>query len=191
MPTTITAITAKQSIPRLHAVYREQPDQLIQERYHLVAGSGRATEREYSRVNLLENAVAQPRYVSDFFTVRTAYEFIINNCPPRLDKSILQSCDINNYLTENISYAADMSDKIKEDMLQSVSIANGMVQAGERIVDRGEIIDNHTYNVLRSLKAIHEAKTGGTQTQGIILAGQFVLVFGLSSVSGSTYGLSA
>ena len=30
---------------RLHAVYREQPDQLIQERYHLVAGSGRATER--------------------------------------------------------------------------------------------------------------------------------------------------
>ena len=64
-----------------------------------------------------------------------------------------------------------MSDKIKEDMLQSVSIANGMVQAGERIVDRGEIIDNHTYNVLRSLKAIHEAKTGGTQTQGIILAG--------------------
>ena len=136
-------------------------------------------KEEYSRVNLLENAVAQPRYVSDFFTVRTAYEFIINNCPPRLDKSILQSCDINNYLTENISYAADMSDKIKEDMLQSVSIANGMVQAGERIVDRGEIIDNHTYNVLRSLKAIHEAKTGGTQTQGIILAGQFVLVFGL------------
>ncbi len=99
--------------------------------------------------------------MSDFFTVRTAYEFIINNCPSRLDKSILQSCDINNYLTENISYAADMSDKIKEDMLQSVSIANGMVQAGERIVDRGEIIDNHTYNVLRSLKAIHEAKTGG------------------------------
>lgn len=117
-------------------------------------------KEEYSRVNLLENAVAQPRYVSDFFTVRTAYEFIINNCPSRLDKSILQSCDINNYLTENISYAADMSDKIKEDMLQGVSIANGMVQAGERIVDRGEIIDNHTYNVLRSLKAIHEAKTG-------------------------------
>lgn len=38
-------------------------------------------KEEYSRVNLLENAVAQPRYVSDFFTVRTAYEFIINNCP--------------------------------------------------------------------------------------------------------------
>lgn len=134
---------------------------------------------DYDRVNLLENAVAQPRFVSDFFTVRTAYEFIINNCPSRLDKALLQSCDINNYLTENVTYAADMSEKIKEDMLQSVSLANGMVQVGERIVDRGEIIDNHTYNVLRSLKIIHEVKTGGAQTQGIIIAGQFVMVFGL------------
>ena len=46
-------------------------------------------------------------------------------------------------------------------------------------MDRGEIIDNHTYNVLRSLKIVHEQKSGGSQTQGIILAGQFVLVFGL------------
>ena len=136
-------------------------------------------EDEYNRVNLLENAIAQPRYLSDFFTVRTAYEFIINNCPTHLDRAILQSCDINNFLRENIAAAPDMSQKVKENMLQSVSLASGMVQAGERIVDRGEIIDNHTYNVLRSLKSIHEAKTGGTETQSIILAGQFILVFGL------------
>ena len=54
-----------------------------------------------------------------------------------------------------------------------------MVQAGERIVDRGEIIDNHTYNVLRSLKIVHETKSGGAQRQSIILGGQFVLVCGI------------
>ena len=132
-----------------------------------------------TRVNLLENAISRPYYISDFFTVRTAYEFIINNCPASLDPTVLQSCDINNYISENVSYAAEMSEKVKEDMLQGVSLASGMVQAGERIVDRGEIVDHHTYNVLRSLKIIHETKTGGTQAQSIILAGQFVLVFGL------------
>lgn len=131
------------------------------------------------QINLLENNVSNPRYSSDFFTVRTAYEFIINNSPASLDKGILQSCDINNYLNENVSYDKEMSDKVKEDMLNSVALANGMVQAGERIVDRGEIIDNETYNVLRSLKMVHESKAGGTQRQSIILAGQFVLVFGL------------
>ena len=132
-----------------------------------------------TRVNLLENAISHPYYISDFFTVRTAYEFIINNCPASLDPTVLQSCDINNYISENVSYASEMSEKVKEDMLQGVSLASGMVQAGERIVDRGEIVDHHTYNVLRSLKIIHETKTGGTQAQSIILAGQFVLVFGL------------
>ena len=132
-----------------------------------------------THVNLLENAISRPYYISDFFTVRTAYEFIINNCPASLDPTVLQSCDINNYISENVSYAAEMSEKVKEDMLQGVSLASGMVQAGERIVDRGEIVDHHTYNVLRSLKIIHETKTGGTQAQSIILAGQFVLVFGL------------
>ena len=139
----------------------------------------RLRKEERQRINIRENTVAQSRYVSDLFTVRTAYEFIINNCPASLDRAKLQSCDINDYLIENVTYDADMSEKVKNTLLQSVSIASGMVQAGERIVDRGEIIDNHTYNVLRSLKIVHEQKSGGSQTQGIILAGQFVLVFGL------------
>ena len=139
----------------------------------------RLRKEERQRINIRENTVAQSRYVSDLFTVRTAYEFIINNCPASLDRAKLQSCDINDYLIENVNYDDDMSEKFKNTLLQSVSIASGMVQAGERIVDRGEIIDNHTYNVLRSLKIVHEQKSGGSQTQGIILAGQFVLVFGL------------
>lgn len=133
----------------------------------------------YTRVKVLENNVARSVYVSDFFTIKTAYEFIINNCPPRLDKAILQSCDINNYLTENVTYDPDMSDKVREEKLKSVSLANGMVQAGERIVDRGEIIDNHTYNVLRSLKTVHESKAGGAGRQSLMMAGQFILVFGI------------
>lgn len=137
----------------------------------------RLHKEDRTRINVRENTMAHPRYVSDFFTVRTAYEFIINNCPSSLDRAKLQSCDLNDYLIENVTYDAETSDKVRNTMLQSLSLANGMVQAGERIVDRGEIIDNHTYNVLRSLKIVHESKSGGARTQGIILAGQFVLVF--------------
>ena len=61
-------------------------------------------KEEYPRINLLASSVAHPHYSSNFFTVKTAYEFIINNCPSYLDKSVLQSCDINNYLVENITY---------------------------------------------------------------------------------------
>ncbi|MDO4756898.1 MAG: HDIG domain-containing protein [Parabacteroides sp.] len=134
---------------------------------------------KYPRINLLDNNVAIPRYSSDFFTVKTAYEFIINNCPSYITKSTLQSCDINHYLKENVSYDAAMSDKVREELINSVPLSSGLIQAGERIVDRGEIIDTHTYNVLRSLKIVHETKSGGNQRQNMILAGEFILVFGL------------
>jgi putative nucleotidyltransferase with HDIG domain len=132
-----------------------------------------------SRINLLSNNVSKACYVSDLFTVRTAYEFILNNAPPHLDRDVLRTCDVNNYLTENVAYDRDMSAKVREDLLNGVSIASGMVQAGERIVDRGEIVDNRTYNILRSLKIVYESKTGGNRRQGLMIGGQFVLVFGI------------
>ncbi|MDD4516777.1 HDIG domain-containing metalloprotein [Massilibacteroides sp.] len=132
-----------------------------------------------NQVNLLESNVAQLYFASDFFTIKTAYEFIINNAPAAINKNLLQSCNINDYLTENISYDSATTDKVKEELLKSVPIANGMVQAGERIVDRGEIIDNHTYNVLRSLKIIHESQSEGGKRQNLIIAGQFTYVLGI------------
>ena len=132
-----------------------------------------------SQVNLLRSNVSQTYYTSDFFTVKTAYEFVLNNAPHTINKVLLQTCNINNYLTENVTYDQITTDKIKEELLKSVPIANGMVQAGERIVDRGEIIDNHTFNVLRSLKIVHESKSGGSQRQNIIIAGQFTYVLGI------------
>jgi len=136
-------------------------------------------KKGFPQINLIENNVSQSYYSSDLFTIKTAYEFIINNCPIRLDKTVLQSCDLNNYLVENVSYDKAMSEKIKDNILNSIPLANDMVQAGERIVDRGQIIDSHTYNELRSLKIVHETKSGGSQRQSIILAGQFILVLGL------------
>ena len=133
----------------------------------------------YAEINVVENNVSKAHFVSDLFTVKTAYEFIINNCPPRLDKKVLKACDINNYLVENVSYDSTMTARVKDELLQNVSLASGMVQAGERIVDRGEIIDGYTYNVLRSLKIVYENKTGGNQRMGMILGGQFVLVMGI------------
>jgi len=136
-------------------------------------------EDSRSRIKMLKNNVAETKYVSDLFTVRTAYEYIIHNIPPYLHPDSLRACNIDSFLTENVAYDQEMSAKVKDDLLQSIPIANGMVQAGERIVDRGEIVDTHTYNVLRSLKIVHETKTGGNQHWGYILAGQSVLVIGI------------
>ena len=155
-------------------------------------GKGILSSEEWQRLNhdqiatiqVMSNNIAQPVRTADLFTVKSAYEFIIDNCPQYLDQNLLKSCNINNYITENVTYDEAVTEKVKNEQLKNVPLASGMVQAGERIVDRGEIVDTHIYNVLRSMKILYESKAGGKQRDGLMLAGQFVLVLGILACFG-------
>lgn len=59
-----------------------------------------------------------------------------------------------------------------------------IVQSGERIVDRGEVIDRSVYNVLSSLKHVYETNTGGTSRSAIFFLGQLLLVAGVLACFG-------
>ena len=85
-----------------------------------------------------------------FYTLKSAYEKIVNERPPSLKVSTLSSLNLNDYLAPNILYDKTTSDKVKTDLLNQVVIYEGMVQSGEKIIDRGEIVDAHTFNILNS-----------------------------------------
>ncbi|MDR1357556.1 MAG: HDIG domain-containing protein [Tannerellaceae bacterium] len=174
---------AKENVVRIPPQYMQYISSSLEKIYRSGVISHEQLENmgrdDSKRIKLLENNIAQSKYAADLFTVRTAYEFIVNRTPPWLSADSLRTYNINNYLTENVVYDAEMSDKVREDMLQSLPISSGMVQAGERIVDRGEIVDNHTYNVLRSLRIVHESKSIGNRQEGIVAGAQTILVAGL------------
>lgn len=50
--------------------------------------------------------------------------------------------------------------KLQKDILSGVSWAKGFVMNGQKIIDRGEIIDQRTFDILRSLQknGTNEAK---------------------------------
>lgn len=137
------------------------------------------TAENRMHVNVITNNLSKQRKVSDFYSPKTAYEDLIDNVPEALDKKVLKSGNLERFLKPNMTYDKETSEKVLNQQLQKVSLSIGMVQAGERIIDRGEIVDAQTYNILRSLKIIHETKSGGSQQYGIIWAGQIILIFGI------------
>jgi putative nucleotidyltransferase with HDIG domain len=139
----------------------------------------KADEGRVKRVHLLRNNEARLRDISQFHTVKSAYEKILGRAPGELDPATLKSYDIDRFLVENVYEDQSLLAKILEEKYQKLSLTAGRVQAGDRIVDRGEVVDHNAYNKLRSLKIIHENKSGGKQRQSIIRGGQFVLVFGI------------
>lgn len=136
-------------------------------------------KEQFHSINKRENTRVTETPIADVYTLQTAYLRIVNNLPSQLDPGILGALDLSRYIVENLLYDEETSKKVRSEKLQQVSLASGMVQAGERIVDRGVIIDSQTYNILNSLRTITESRSGIAQRQGWIVGGIFILTAGL------------
>jgi len=69
-------------------------------------------------------------------------------------------------------------DSLQEN-LRKISPVAGMVQAGEKIVDRGEIISESVYNILRSLKINYDEQAGTLKRQAGLWTGTLILIGGI------------
>lgn len=133
-----------------------------------------ATKKKTLR--LREDKEAKTREIESFYTLKSAYEKIINEAPPSLAENKLKAADVHNYLQENIVYDASTSEKAKNEFVQQVSPTIGMVQAGERIIGEGEIIDQNVFNILSSLKKVTQDRTGPGGRSNLIVLGEFFLI---------------
>ena len=90
--------------------------------------------------------------------------------------SLVHDCNLNNYLVENLSFDAGTTQKAKDELLQRISISSGVVQAGERIIDRGEIVSPHTYQILKSLETVTLKKTINLDRREITILGEAIVI---------------
>jgi len=133
-------------------------------------------KNNYSGFMLIKNLVASQQDTSSLFTVRSAYTYLLENLPPSMEVTVLQTVSLDDYLSENLKYDEETSNRIKDDSFNRISPSSGMMQAGERIIDRGEIVDNQIYNILTSLRQVTETRAGTVQWKGWLLTGVFILI---------------
>ena len=87
-----------------------------------------------SKVSVLHNRVATQIPIANLYTPKTAYEKTHKNIVP------------------NLQYDSITSENMRQNLLSSISLTEGVVQAGEKIIDTGEIVSEHTYQILESLR---------------------------------------
>jgi len=129
------------------------------------------------QIRLIDNRnIAVSRSLSSFFSSKTAYQKIIKDAPNSLDEHIVKSMNINDYLNSNVLFDSEKSSKAKEELMQKVSPAQGMVQSGEKVIDRGEIVSAQTFNILNSLKKAIEERGGTQSQQSWLILGELLLI---------------
>ena len=127
-------------------------------------------------VNLVSQNVATSQEADQLFTTKKAYEYLLNADTMHYSKRILQSCNLNNYLTSNITYDKEKSEVTKQELLSQISWGNGKVMEGQKIIDRGEIVNQQTYDILRSYQQAWEKRSNSVQENRQIVMGQALVV---------------
>lgn len=121
-------------------------------------------------VVIIKGNIAEEMFISDLFTPKSAYEYVNLKISDELQynqslasdnyKLFISSFPINRYIFSNISYNADATERERSAKINSVSLTKGMIQEGELIVSKGEIISQQKSQILQSLKIEFESEKG-------------------------------
>ena len=91
-------------------------------------------------------------------------------------RELLVKCSLNDYIMANLSYDKERSEAGLEDLLSSIPLANGVAQRGQKIIGRGEIVDERAYNILQSFFRENERRQNDDVKLSYVILGEILYV---------------
>lgn len=160
---------------------------IITDRLHRLYQAGIMAPAEYSEifkdstnmVRVVSGKRATNIQINCIYSTIAAYEQLFMDERLAPQRQQLQQCNLNEYIVPNLIYDKERSETEKTDLLSSIAIASGMVLTGQKIIDRGEIVDDHLYRVLSSFERETKRRSAASNEISSTIAGQaiFVLIF--------------
>ena len=167
-------------LPDLPLVYKA----LVANRLKMLYEAGIMDPVQYSAmskdtssvIRIVDGKEAQSYHVQQFRSTKTAYEQLFEDEVLVKERAALQRCNLNNYIEPNLIYDQVRSETEKNDMLSLIATASGMVLEGQRIIDRGDIVDSYTYRVLDSFEKEAKKRNASEDELMMTVIGQALLV---------------
>ena len=156
----------------------------IIDRLHRLYQAGIMNQADYSKnfkdstsfVRVVNGKTATSVPINCIYSTMAAYEQLFMDEKLGAQRQILQKCNLNEYLTPNLTYDKERSETERADVISSVAIASGMVLTGQKIIDRGEIVDEHTFRVLSSFEREMVRRSANSSEVSSTIAGQTLFV---------------
>lgn len=166
------------SVPRNYYLYAvDQLRRLYQRGIIQAEQVGRLREEGKLEINLIgADNVMERAPITRFYTLAEAYDILFDNLPSGMSKEILDMMDLSHYLKDNVIYEEALTTQVLEQLLSDISPSIGMIQHGERIIDKGEVVTPYTHNLLRSLSIEHARRTGSSLQSWSLRIGVFLSI---------------
>ena len=151
---------------------------IIANRLNSLYGQGIMSSSEYtqlssdttSMIRVVNGKNATSVQITKILSTVGAYEQLFTDPTLASHREQLQKCNLNDYILPNLVYDKERSEASQQDLFSSMPLAMGFVQRGQKIIDRGSIVDEKTYNILQSyIKESDRRKKDDTQLSVTIL----------------------
>ena len=111
--------------------------------------------------------------LKSIFTPKTAYEYLMaEQDSARFPYAKLQLCNFDRFLQNNLNYDAVKSQQQRQEVDNLLVPIMGQVQSGQKIVDRGDLVDEYTFNVLRSMERYQQERSKSSSERVALIGGQ-------------------
>jgi len=135
-------------------------------------------------IEVIKDKVAHEIEYSKVYSLKSAYTFIISNLSEyikegHLNHSVefIENLHLNKFIEPNLFYDKKTSEKVKNEELSNISLTSGIVHAGERIIYKGEVVDDDRLRILESLKAAYLTSLQMTANRSLLIFGRLIIVF--------------
>lgn len=157
---------------------------VIADRLHRLYQAGVMDPRFYSplakdsmsMIRVVQGKSATSTPISCIYSTMSAYEKLFSDEKLAAHRQTLQRCNLNEYIEPNLEKDNERCEAEIADLMGSIPLASGMVLSGQKIIDRGEIVDDYTYRVLDSFERETKRRSSTTATIPSTIAGQTIFV---------------
>ncbi len=128
-------------------------------------------------VRTIKSNVVQNQSTASYRSPRRAYAWLDSVMSITGHHHAVEYTGLSKLLSANVVYDSLASRRILDDAYQKAMAPVGVVQQGERIIDRGDIITPQLYTVLRTYERMIDEKGSGNTSDNLYpLAGQTLYV---------------
>lgn len=130
-------------------------------------------------VKIIENNIGKKVDLDKVYTLKKAYttlsETINNSSLPNTVKENILSLNLNNYLQPNLEFDESKTGLEQLEHLKNISLTQGMVQKGDIIIAKRELVTPEKVKILNSLRLEYQHNLGSSEAQIRIIGGQIIL----------------
>lgn len=136
--------------------------------------------QKLKEIQIVEDNVAKTIDFNRVYTLKKAYnalvEAINTSGLSEATREKIWKLDLDNFLQPNLEFDATKTSQNRLNHLKNISLTQGMVQQGDIIISKRELVTTEKIKLLNSLKNEYQRNLGTTETYMRTIGGQFLLV---------------